>query len=90
MPSQKLEFAVERDPKVKGSYRRRLDDAFHALELLNIATFRPEAAFVFYYLTCEKVAKVIMGIASRKPRGGGEKFKSIKIHTDTLYRAPNS
>jgi len=87
MAKRKLDFQTERDPKIKGSYRRRLDDAFAALGLLDIAKFRPEAAFVFYYLTCEKVAKVITGIAAAKPKGGGENFKKIKIHTDTLYKA---
>lgn len=78
----KANFEIERNPKSKGSYRRRLDDAFVALDCLKVDSFRPEAAFIFYYLACEKVAKVMIGISRRKP--ALSYFKKINVRVSDL------
>jgi hypothetical protein len=80
-----LDLSVERLPK-KGSYRKRLDDAFAAMDLVSIHSLRPEAAFVFYYLTCEKLAKVMIGIERGKP-GAGPKFRKIEPRESDVVNA---
>jgi hypothetical protein len=84
----RIDFKVERDPDTKGSYRRRLDDAFKAAELmLAQGSVSPALDFIINFFACEKVAKVILGIASGKP-GSGPAFKNIKIgRTHDLFLA---
>lgn len=81
----KIDFSIERKPE-HGSYRKRLNDAFDALERVSSEKLGPVATFVFNYLTCEKLAKVIVGIASGKP-GAGEGFSRIKLRTNNIISA---
>jgi hypothetical protein len=82
----KMNLSIERDGDKGGTYRRRIDDAFKAMNLLAIGQFRPEAAFVFYWLTCEKIAKVMVAIEGGKP-GPGRDFSKIDIRSNNVIRA---
>lgn len=54
------------NPKTKGSYRRAAEDIDRALKQLNIKKMPGVASFVFYYLACEKLAKIMYGVATKK------------------------
>ena len=58
--------SFDNDPKRKGSYRRAVDDIYHALELLKVGNMEPVEAFLFYYLACEKLAKIMKGVCEKK------------------------
>ena len=62
MAEAKMNLAVERDPIAKGTYHRRLDDAFVALSQIEMKKISLEAKFVFHIFACEKVDKVMIGI----------------------------
>jgi hypothetical protein len=81
----KIDLGIERDPNKKGSYRRRLDDVLVALAKLQIDKFREEGAFVFYYLACEKVARIMVGLTDKKP--GASHFNKIKIRSSNVMKA---
>ena len=81
----KIDFSIERKPE-HGSYRKRLNDAFDATERVSIEKLGPVAAFVFNYLTCEKLAKVMVGIASGKP-GAGKDFSRITLCSNNIFTA---
>jgi hypothetical protein len=86
MPKAKIDYAVERQGHVGGTYRRRLDDAFKALDRLKVEKLPPAIAFIFYFLACEKIAKVMVGIRQRKP-GQGPGFDKIKPRCSDIIKA---
>ncbi len=52
----------------KGSYRRATDDIGRALKQLRINDMPDVAAFLFYYLACEKLAKIMKGACLGKKK----------------------
>lgn len=55
-----VDWKRERNQQEKGSYRRKLDDTYKALSALHVSDHAPEVAFVFNYMACEKIAKLII------------------------------
>jgi hypothetical protein len=86
MPTAKIDYAVERQGNVGGTYRRRLDDAFKALDRLKVEKLPPAVAFIFYFLACEKIAKVMVGIRQRKP-SQGPRFDKINPRCSDIFKA---
>jgi hypothetical protein len=84
----KFDLAIERDPNKGGSYRRRLNDVFIALKKLEIDKLRDDGAFIFYYLACEKIARIMIGITNRKP--GPSHFNSIQPRSSNILKACTS
>lgn len=84
----KFDFAIERDPNKGGSYHRRLNDVFVALIELKIDKLPDEGAFIFYYLACEKIARIMIGITDRKP--GPSHFKGIRPRSSNILKACSS
>ena len=82
---RKIDRQIERLPK-NGSYRKRLDDAFAAIEICSPEALPPLSAFILYYLTCEKLAKVVLGIKRGKP-GAGDEFNNIKVRSSEIIEA---
>jgi hypothetical protein len=84
-----MDRATERDTNNPGSYRRRLNDAFRAFGMIDVDRLPPEVAFIFYLLTCEKVAKVMIGIDRRKPGNSQRRaaFRNIDPRPDSVIRA---
>ena len=66
MSKSDLSFDIE--PRSKGSYRRALDDIGRALLILKADRLEPVASFLFYYLACEKLAKIMKGVCKRKKK----------------------
>ena len=64
MSRQDLSFDI--NPRSKGSYRRAADDIERALSILNADKLEPVASFLFYYLACEKLAKILKGVCTRQ------------------------
>jgi hypothetical protein len=87
MKSPKFDWRIERDPDRKGTLRRRLDDAFRAMHDVKLSTAPSEViAFIFYWVACEKVAKVIIAIKRKKSAIGDLDFKSKKKwHAGDLF-----
>jgi len=67
----KFDSSFDLRPRSKGSYRRGVDDIFRALNTLRVDELKPVAAFLFYYLACEKLAKIMKGVCT------GKKYKEI-------------
>jgi hypothetical protein len=86
MPKAKIDYSNERQGALGGTYRRRLDDAFRALDAINVGKLPPEVAFVFYFLACVKIAKVMVGISRGRP-GRGTVFSNMKWHCSDVIRA---
>ena len=82
---QEIDLAIERRDR-PGTYRRRLNDAFAALELIKIEKLSAEIAFVFYLLTCEKVAKVMVGIDRGRP-GSRAGFRKAAVRPEAVTKA---
>lgn len=57
-----------KDGRVKGSYKRALEDIDRALDYLNANKLRHQGAFIYYYLACEKLAKIMKGVCCNKPK----------------------
>ncbi len=54
-------------PKTKGSYRRRAEDIDRALRDLRLEGLSRETTLLIYYFACEKLAKIIIGVSTKKP-----------------------
>lgn len=70
----RIDFAVERDPHKGGSYRRRADDALAVMGALEVSQLPLGAMFIFYFLACEKIARVMVALTTRydhKPKFRG-------------------
>lgn len=69
-------------PAAKGSYRRRTDDIFRALKILNADGLSPVAAFLFEYYACEKLAKIMIGVNAKNPASDyfGSKNYQLRIN----------
>ncbi len=59
-------FAI--DGRVKGSYLRALEDIDRALNHLQIEAMPDHAAFLYSYLACEKLARIMHGVCNRKKK----------------------
>jgi hypothetical protein len=75
MPKPKIDYSIERHGHIGGTYRRRLNDAFEVLKVLKFEKLAPEVALIFYFLACEKLAKVMVGI-DRDKRAQGVAFST--------------
>lgn len=64
-----LDWSFCPDPKLKGSYFRRIKDIPLALDKFEVSKLPPNSAaqFVAYYFGAEKLAKAIAGIKKRDP-----------------------
>lgn len=60
-----IDPSFDPDPKRKGSYIRATIDINKALDILNVKEMLEQAAFVYYYPACEKLAKIIVGICHK-------------------------
>jgi hypothetical protein len=83
---RRLKSIIQRQGGLGGTYRRRSDDAFRALNAMDVGRLPPEVAFIFYFLACEKIAKVMIGIARGKP-GRGPAFSKMKWQYSDLISA---
>ncbi len=66
MSSSDPSFDIDGHPK--GSYVRMIEDIGRALDYLKVEQMPPTSAFLFYYISCEKLAKIMMAICQRKTR----------------------
>lgn len=66
--------SFDTDGTVKGSYVRAIEDIERALDYLRVDKMSDHAAFLFYYLSCEKLARIMKGICSNMKKK--EIFKS--------------
>ena len=72
-------------PKTKGSYRRRAEDIDRVLRNLRLEGLSREATFLIYYFACEKLAKIIIGVSTKKPASNYfEKNYSLRINNIKL------
>ena len=56
------------DGRTKGSYVRATDDIGRALDTLKVEELPAVASFLFYYLSCEKLAKIMKGVCKGKKK----------------------
>jgi len=72
-------------PKTKGSYRRRAEDIDRVLRNLRLEGLSREATLLIYYFACEKLAKIIIGVSTKKPASNYfEKNYSLRINNIKL------
>ena len=65
--STKVDPSFDIHPNTKGSYRRRAEDISRALSRLKVGNLSNISAFLIYYFSCEKLAKIMIGVSQKKP-----------------------
>lgn len=83
-----MDWSLNPDPNLKGSYRRRIEDIDRALKAFGIDQLPEPAKAVAYFFGCEKLALGIVGIDKRVPVDHAYgPFVKLKLH-DLKQAAP--
>jgi hypothetical protein len=64
---QFMDPSLKPDPNRKGSYYRRIEDVARGLDSLESGKVSATIRFFIYYFGCEKIARGLVGIHSRRP-----------------------
>ena len=58
--------SFSKNPSTKGSFLRAANDIDVAIKNLGVSRMAPISSFLFYYMACEKLAKIMKGVHNRE------------------------